>query len=130
MSKLFSVHGKSNITIVDNIVIIESKGPWNIEYFKGLHDELKEAIQKSLLTSYGVLLIPIGEAIGVYETMEYHVKFLRQGAAKAVAINLERCDTPHSTQSLCREAYESVQLEHEFFYSNEEAINWLKTEKL
>ena len=126
MAFSYSAHGDTNVIVEDNILIIKSRGPWNIEYVHGLHQQLISVVENHNLSNYGVLLIPLGEAIGVHETMEYHVNFLRQGKAKAVAINLSQCETPHSTESMCRVAYQTANLEHEFFYSNEEAKLWLK----
>jgi len=127
MSSLFNAHGHSAISIADNIMTIQSRGPWNIEYFEGLHRNIIEVIKEYSLTDFAVLLIPYGEAIGVHEAMKYHVEFLRQGSSMAVAVNLSNCETPLSTESMCRVAYESADLAHEFFSDNESAISWLKT---
>jgi len=126
MTSKFSAHGKSEISVTGRIMTIQSRGPWNIEYFTVLHNNIIIAIKDNDLKEFAVLLIPYGEAIGVYGALEYHVNFLRQGNVNAIAINLANCDTPQSTESLCRIAYEAAGFEHEFFYEDEPALAWLK----
>lgn len=127
MSDKFIAHGNTSINIDSDVIIIESTGPWNIEYFYGLHLDIAKAIQQVDSENYAILLIPKGEAIGTPESMEYHIDFLRQGNAKAVAINLSKSETPSSTKSLCSIAYQTVNLTFEFFTSNEQAMLWLNS---
>ena len=128
MASSYIVHGDSNIHVEDNIIILESRGPWNAEYFQELHRQLTTIVQDNALTDYGVLLIPLGEAIGVHGAMDSHVNFVRQSQTKAIAINLSRCETPFSTESLCRVLYDDANIKYEFFFSTEEAKQWLKFE--
>jgi len=126
MALSFSAHGKAYISVADSIMTIQSRGPWNVEYFTDMHSEIIETIKKHSLTNFAVLLIPYGEAICVHEAMNYHISFLRKGSSNAVAINLSCCDTPLSTENMCRNIYEGAGLKHQFFYDNEQAIDWLK----
>ncbi len=125
MSK-FSVHGYTRIVVRESIIFLETKGPWNIEYFQHLHQELLATVIHNKLPEYAVVLMPIGEAIAVPGAMDFHVKFISKGNAIAVAIDLSQCDTPLSTTRLCREAYQLAQIEHEFFNDNAAAVTWLK----
>jgi hypothetical protein len=127
MTSKFSVHGYTHITVRESIIFLETKGPWNIEYFQDLHQELLTTVMHYKLLEYAVVLIPIGEAIAIPGVMEFHVEFISKGKAIAVAIDLSKCDTPHSTTRLCSEAYQSAQIEHEFFDDNTSAVAWLKT---
>lgn len=126
MASPFLAHGKTAISVNDNIITIKTTGPWNVEYFTSLHFDIVASIQKYTLTDYSVLLVPYGEAIGVSEIMDYHVNFLKQGNTKVIAIDLSSCETPNSTESLCRMAYEAANIEHEFFNNNTEALAWIK----
>ncbi len=126
MTLPFSAHGQACISVADSIMTIQSRGPWNVEYFTDMHCEIIETIKKHSLTNFAVLLIPYGEAIAVHEAIDYHVNFLRKGKSNAVAINLSCCDTPLSTENMCRKIYEAAGLTHEFFYDNEQAIVWLQ----
>lgn len=122
----FCAHGKTEISIEENIIVIKSVGPWNMEYFQGLHQEIITAVSHVNINNYGVLLVPIGEAISVAGAFDYHVDFIKQGNAKAVAINLTNSDIPNTTKSLCSKAYDQVGLNFQFFYSNDSAKEWLQ----
>ncbi|GAA0810307.1 hypothetical protein GCM10009111_00970 [Colwellia asteriadis] len=126
MSTAFSVHGAKEITVENNIITIRSVGPWNIEYFHLLHQDLIAAVTLVDFNNYAVLLVPLGEAISVAEALDYHVAFLKKGNTKAVAINLAGSDVPNSTKSLCTKAYEQAGLNFKFFTSDEEAKQWLQ----
>ena len=89
MKEQFVVHGKTSINVDGDIIILESTGPWNAEYFYGLADDFKEILQHINKDNYAVLLIPIGETLGTPEAMESHLDFLRKGNTKAVAIIVE-----------------------------------------
>ncbi|KGJ94912.1 hypothetical protein [Colwellia psychrerythraea] len=122
----FPAHGKININIEDNIIILECEGPWNLEFFHILHQDLYNAVKQIAYSKYAVLLIPIGEAIGTAETMDYHINFLKKGQATAVAVNLSRSEVPSTTEHICRISYQAVNLKHEFFLDNDTAKRWLK----
>lgn len=122
----FPAHGNVKVSIEDNIIILECEGPWNIEFFHILHQDIVSAIKQVGHSNYGVLLIPIGEAIGTAETMDYHIDFLKQGNTKAVAVNLALSDVPVSTENICRIAYQAAKRKHEFFLDNDTAKLWLK----
>jgi hypothetical protein len=122
----FSAHGKTTLSIIDDVIILECEGPWNIEFFHILHQQIYQAIQQCSPGNYGVLLIPIGETIGTPEAMDYHIKFLNKGNPKAIAVNLSRSDIPQSTQNLCHLAYQTSQLTHAFFVDNDSALYWLR----
>ncbi len=126
MNSSFSAHGQTKISVEDDIIIIESTGPWNLEYFKAFHKELVLTLVNFSLDKHAVLLIPIGETIAVYEARDYHIEFLKKGTTRAVAINLSKSKAPLTTQNMCKEVYNEVPLEHKFFTSTEEAKCWLK----
>ena len=127
MTSPFSAHGKTAISVAENIMTIQTRGPWNIEYFTSLHQEILEAIKAHSLVNFSVLLIPYGEAIPVHEAMDYHVNFISQGNTSAVAVNLSHCETPMSTEALCRVAYEAANIDYAFFESDEQALLYLKS---
>ncbi len=75
----FAPHGTLELTIEDNLILLDVQGPWNLEYIDHLHEKLLWAVSQVDQSNYGVLLTPIGEAISVEEGFEYHLNFLRQG---------------------------------------------------
>lgn len=127
MKDQFVVHGKTSISLDGDIIIIESTGPWNAEYFYGLQHELQKIVEQINRENYAVLLIPIGETLGTPEAIESHFDFIRKGNTKAVAINLSRSETPSMTKSLCCDAYIAAGITFDFFSSNEQAKDWLNS---
>jgi hypothetical protein len=126
MVATFIAHGKTEIIIEGNIIVIRCIGPWNIEYFHRLHQDIINAVSQVDIHNYAVLLIPLNEAICVAEAIDYHVDFLKQGNAKAIAVNLIGSDVPNITKELCQKAYEQAGLNYQFFYSDESAKAWLE----
>ena len=126
MVSSFSAHGRTEIIIDGNIIVITSVGPWNIEYFHDLHQDILAAVTEVDFDNYAVLLKPLGEAVSVAEAIDYHVAFLKQGNAKAIAVNLSGSDVPNTTKSLCTKAYRQAALHFEFFYCDDSAKAWLQ----
>ena len=130
MSSQFNVHGKCQIVVEDNVLIIDAEGPWNIEFMQKLHKQLQEASQQVDINNYGVLLKPYGEALAVQEAIDYHVDFLRQARTKVVAINLANSDIPSMTKLMCEKIYQQANLSAEYFTDNIAAKKWLKEQLL
>ena len=61
MSKL-SAHGKHKMWVEQNVVCIESQGPWNLEYFNEMHIELLEKLYPIKEEPYAVYLKLIGNS--------------------------------------------------------------------
>jgi hypothetical protein len=122
----FIAHGNTEIIMEGNIIVIRCVGPWNIEYFHRLHQDILTAVSQVDINNYGVLFLPISEAICVAEAIDYHVDFLKQGNAKAIAVNLTGSEVPNITKDLCQKAYEQAGLNFQFFYSDESAKAWLQ----
>lgn len=55
MALSFTAHGNSHIWVQNNIIVIESRGPWNLEYFQGFHQDLINVVKHHALVNYGVL---------------------------------------------------------------------------
>ena len=125
---IFSPDGMLEITIEDNIIVITAEGPWNIEYLDNLHQKLLRAITQVDLSNYAILITPKGEAISVEAGLEYHLKFIRQGSTKAVALNLADCTTLQLTEYLFTKIYQAAGIKHAFFDNVFDARLWLEKE--
>jgi len=121
----FIAHGESQLSVEGQILIIDITGPCNIEFFHELHHDLVRISKKINVENYATLLILRGEAIFVEEVFEYHVEFLKKVKTKAIAIDLEYCETPSVTKAMCHKAYCSAEITHEFFENMSQAKNWL-----
>jgi hypothetical protein len=123
---IFSPHGTLDIVIEDNLVLIEAEGPWNIEYLDQLHEQLIKAVSQVDPNNYAILITPQGEAISVEAGLEYHLNFIRQGNAKAVALNLAHCTTASLTESIFTKLYRIAGVKHAFFDNSFDARQWLE----
>jgi len=125
---IFAPHGTLELTIEDNMILIEAVGPWNIEYIDYLHQQLLWAVTQVDYNNYGVLFSPKGEAISVEAGLEYHADFIRQGNTKAIALNLAHCTTSLLTENLFNKLYRSANIKHAFFDNAFDARLWLEKE--
>ena len=125
---IFPPHGKLDIKIENNLIIIEAQGPWNIEYLQYLHQQLLSSVAKVDVDNYGILISPIDDAISVKEGFEYHLNFIRHATVKAVAVNLARCTSPLMTENICRKLYGEAEINHSFFTDETAARTWLNSQ--
>jgi len=121
----FEIHGQYNLSARDNIIFIEEKGPWNLEFFQKTHDEFRVIYLHLDTNNYAILLIPHGETIAISDALALHESFVLQGNAKAIAINLQYSSTPLSGESMFRQVYEKIGLKHAFFNNTKVAKLWL-----
>jgi len=125
---IFAPHGTLDLTIEDDMILIEALGPWNIEYIDYLHQKLLWAVTQIDRSDLGVLLTLKGEAISVEAGLEYHADFIRQGNTKAIAVNLAHCTTPLLTENLFSKLYRLAKIKHAFFDNVFDARAWLENE--
>ena len=121
----FEIHGQYKLSTRDNIIFIEAKGPWNLEFFQQIHDDFRAVYHQIDTKNYAVLLIPHGETIAISDALALHESFVLQGNAKAIAINLQYSSTPLSGESMFRQVYEKIGLKHAFFNNTKVAKLWL-----
>ena len=126
----FTIHGDCEIKVEGNIVHINLEGPFNIEFFSFMHKELLAIGDQINKDHYAVILSPKGEAVIVDQAFKYHTDFLLQRTPKAVAINLENCETKVVTESICEKIYQQAGINHQFFNSHQQALHWLNNDVL
>ena len=124
MAKLSS-HGEHSIQLDNNIVYVESTGPWNIEYFQQLHVELPNLIAQIPSQRYVVCLTLIGDAIPVKEAIAFHIEYLKTRPVLAVALDMSKCTSKVITQKILSDIYRCANIQHQFFENGEAAKKWL-----
>ena len=125
MSVNFKIHGDVTLHWSNDILHIDSSGPWNMEFFQHLHAELFNAVRKHNKQGFCVLLSIKGEALPTPEGQAFHTEFLKSSSAKAVAVNLEKCITKSMTRDVCHKVYTDAGLIHQCFESKDQALTWL-----
>jgi len=128
MSSQFIPHGKCNIAVEDNLLIVEIEGPWNIEFIQNMHASLLKASQHVDINNYGILLILHGETLAVQEAIDYHVEFIQQVNTKALAINLAHSNIPSMTKQMCEKIYRTVNFPSQYFTDTPSAKEWLQSQ--
>lgn len=125
MNKLHS-HGKHKMWLENQIIYIESEGPWNLEYFHEMHTELFNLVMLIKEQPYALLISLIGNGIPVKEGVEIHKLFVEKGNARAVAVNLSECTTKSITENVFSDCYKRAKLNYRIFQEKREAKQWLQ----
>lgn len=124
MAKL-EAHGEHKMWVEQNVVCIESQGPWNVEYFKEMHKELFDILQPIKDQPYAVYINLVGNGMPVADGLAIHQKFVATGQSRAVAINVSNCLTRPITEKVFRNTYISIGIKCQVFESKEDAFDWL-----
>jgi hypothetical protein len=125
---LFTSHGKYQFSFENNIVAITAIGPFNLEFFKAMHKDLVNFIlQNAEVNNFAILLDLQGESLATQEGLDYHVKAVAKGVAKAIAVDLSTSFYPSSTADMFMKTYSKANLKNQAFNNRNNAIQWLNT---
>ena len=124
--RAFLSHGSINITVDNDVIIMDIGGPCNTEFFERMVEKLVLIRPQVNMNNYTGLVILRNEALATPEAMAYFTGYLKTIQARAVAINLQYCEMPSMTQELCKKAYTESGVKHRFFFDNENANIWLR----
>ena len=127
MSPTFPVHGRCTFTVDKNIIIIDTLGPWNLEFFEILHLNLQQTVQENFKNkAYGIVVELKGETLATQEGLNYHLHKVKQGNAKAIAINMLQSSFALTTQIQFEAVYNKAGLKNEFFTDTTTAKEWIE----
>tara|TARA_R110000744_G_scaffold378497_1_gene494728 strand:+ start:345 stop:740 length:396 start_codon:yes stop_codon:yes gene_type:complete len=119
-------HGKCHYLVEDNIITINATGPWNLEFFQQMHRELLDiALNDVDVNNFAILLILQGDSLAAQDGLNYHLKLVKAGSAKALAINSALSNAPSISQSIFKKVYDQAGLKNKCFNSTESAKVWL-----
>ena len=128
MKAELTAHGQCSYSVDNNIVTIDATGPWNLEFFKKMHRELSQIILNDVdFENFAILLILKGESLAAKDGLDYHLKLVKSGPTKALAIHSALSDAPQITRSIFQNVYDQAGLKNQAFDSIEYAKTWLKT---
>jgi len=125
----YDAHGECSIQIVDDVILIEARGPWNLEFTRDLHRRLASVASNFAENQTFLLIRFFGEAIAVEAAINEHIKFINYRRATAVAIDFSNCTTAHITRDLYTRIYNTTQQKHRFFDDFDEAWAWIKSQQ-
>lgn len=128
MNSYFPVHGLCHYAIDDNIVIIDAKGPFNLEFFKEMHADLVNFVMANAnYKNFAILLIMRGDTLALPDALQYHEEHVRKGTARAIAVNLTHSHYATTTAKQMQKVYTNAGLKNEVFDDIEDAKNWLNS---
>lgn len=126
----FKIHGKCDLSVVNDILTIDIEGPCNREFYDHMHTKLLNIAPQLNLQNYAVMIILRGEVSIINEALGFHVEFLKARTVKAIAVVLKWCATPSMTKAMCHKAYEEAGIIQQFFENIDNAKNWLRDDVL
>lgn len=122
----YSPHGKSEITVEHNLMLIEAYGSWNEEYMVQFHQQLLEAaVLLTNLNNYGIVINLHGQALITEQGIHTHIEFIKQGHTKAIAINMADCLSLGISQNILTKLYRAADIKHQFFTTHSDAKAWV-----
>ncbi|MGB1237948.1 MAG: hypothetical protein ACPG4U_07030 [Pseudomonadales bacterium] len=122
-------HGRCDITVDGDLIVLEAYGPWNKEFFIQLHTDLYYSaleLRDSGCEHYGILVNMHGNALLVQDAIDYHSEFVKLAQTDAVAMDLCDCDTPGITRDIFNRIYACGSFDYAFFERPSEARIWLE----
>ena len=122
-------HGKCSYSVDGNIITINAIGPWNLEFFMQMHLELADIILTRVdISNFAILLILQGDSLAAQDGLDYHLKLVRAGPTKAIAINSAMSNSPQITQSIFKKRYDQAGLKNSVLDCTQAAKAWLATQ--
>ncbi|MBA6389855.1 hypothetical protein H4J38_03570 [Colwellia sp. BRX10-3] len=129
MKAEFFPHGKCSFVVEGSIITIDATGPWNLEFFKQMHQELSNIILNDVdYHNFAILLILKGDSLATKNGLDYHLNLVRKGPTKALALHSGLSDSPKITKSIFKKVYDQAGLKNQIFDSTEAAKAWLTTQ--
>lgn len=124
---MFPAHGRCQFTIDNNIIIIDALGPWNLEFFEVLHSNLQLIVLENFKNkAYGIVVILKGETLATQEGLNYHLYKVKQGNAKAIAVNMIHSSFALTTQIQFEAVYNKAELKNKCFRDTSMAKQWVE----
>lgn len=124
--RTFLPHGRSNITVDNDLITVDIAGPCNTEFFERMEEQITSLRPQLNMNNYTSLVILRDEALATPEAMTYFTNYLKAVQVRAVAINLQYADSPSITEEICKKAYTDAGVKHCFFFDNLAATSWLR----
>jgi len=123
-------HGETYLTIEDKILIVEGRGPWNLESITHtnidpLNNKQKEALLKS---KWAVLVIAHGDSMFVPDARQLLVDIVKEDikvGRVATAVVVQNCLSPIFISDHLTAIYSDAGDQVESFTSIEQAKQWL-----
>lgn len=130
MSK-FPLHGSVELDVVDNILMVDGYGPWNLESVMESGLRVLPLLERLAKRPWGVLVVLHGDPIYVPDAATFlaeSIKEQRKHGRVATAIVVEESNTPKFAKRHLSSLFEKAGETFRFFPNKEQGKWWLVQE--
>ena len=124
------VHGSVSIELQDRILILHAEGPANADLIQQYQRDVKHYRELLRGEPWGNLVVFYNEPLfppDARELMYQSIQRSRESGMAAVAVVLSDVNSPLTVRHFWDAIYTHVDMPHEFFDSQDQACEWLKT---
>lgn len=121
-------HGELHIEVEDRLLIIEGKGPWNLDAIDICMVENDKKVTDLCGQPWGVLFVAKGDAIMVPEARNKLIEIIKQETQKgrvATVLVIEQSSVPLLVEAQFKDVYTSAGNEYGYFQTKNDAQHWL-----
>lgn len=125
---MYLAHGEYKITIKQNLLILDAKGPFNLEYVNKLIDGIAKTAPH-MHKDWGQLTIFHNDSIFVpeaFNAVKDSMKARENAGLKCLAIVLVKAQCSFIIKNQITDIYQSTNLPFKFFEEVELAEQWLR----
>jgi len=122
-------HGSMSFSVEDNILVINGRGPWNLNAIEQGVVDTNEQIKTLYHKPWGVLMIALGDSILVPEAAIRLTKIIESDRRKgrlATALVIRECGIPKFVEQHLGQIYLSAGDEFKYFDEITDAKQWLQ----
>lgn len=124
----FTPHGTLNIRLDGPILVVEGKGPWNLESLNQSGAVVKPFAKQLVGKKWGAIVILHGQAVYVpaaARALTEVVKRDKLAGRIASGVLVDNCESPEFTKEHLSDIYRNAGEQFEFFSDYEIAKSWV-----
>lgn len=125
----FIVHGEIKLSVEPNLLVVDCRGPWNIDSINQSTQTIDESFDTLYQSTWGALVLAKGDSIMMLDAKERLIEIVkadRQQGRVATAIVISDCDSPILVEDHLGDVYRQAGDEFAFFKKQSDARAWLK----
>ncbi|WP_088330554.1 hypothetical protein [Lacimicrobium sp. SS2-24] len=130
MTDFYRIHGSIRIELQDRVLILHAEGPGNADLIQQYQRDVQHYRDQLRGQPWGNLVIFYNEPLltpDAKEMMYESIARSRESGMVAAAVVLSEVNSPAIVRQFWDSIYQHVGMPHEFFASQEQAKDWLKT---
>ncbi len=124
----FPTHGSVELDVVDNILLVEGHGPWNLESVMESEKHMEPILKQLSGSRWGALVVLHGDPIYVPDAAAFLSKVIQAQKALgrvATAMVVEQSNTPAFSKRHLAQVFDDAGENYRFFPDKKQAKWWL-----